>query len=112
MAEKKFSVRSLSLFCSTNLSESAMDEEYEVIVLVTGLKECILSGFLSVDGVKHFVPLWYNGTENNIWLDTYDRMSSEPTSTLAEQRATTWCLCLVFSNHIVRRNDMVLCYLQ
>lgn len=29
-----------------------MDEEYEVIVLGTGLKECILSGLLSVDGVK------------------------------------------------------------
>ena len=29
-----------------------MDEEYDVIVLGTGLKECILSGLLSVDGVK------------------------------------------------------------
>lgn len=29
-----------------------MDEEYEVIVLGTGLKECILSGLLSVDGLK------------------------------------------------------------
>lgn len=29
-----------------------MDEEYEVIVLGTGLKECILSGLLSVDGIK------------------------------------------------------------
>ncbi|CAH8359732.1 unnamed protein product [Eruca vesicaria subsp. sativa] len=29
-----------------------MDEEYGVIVLGTGLKECILSGLLSVDGVK------------------------------------------------------------
>lgn len=32
-----------------------MDEEYDVIVLGTGLKECILSGLLSVDGLK--VPL-------------------------------------------------------
>ncbi|KAH1040314.1 hypothetical protein J1N35_042057 [Gossypium stocksii] len=31
---------------------SAMDEEYDVIVLGTGLKECILSGLLSVDGLK------------------------------------------------------------
>ncbi|BBH09215.1 GDP dissociation inhibitor family protein / Rab GTPase activator family protein [Prunus dulcis] len=30
----------------------AMDEEYDVIVLGTGLKECILSGLLSVDGLK------------------------------------------------------------
>ncbi|KAE8668258.1 Guanosine nucleotide diphosphate dissociation inhibitor [Hibiscus syriacus] len=29
-----------------------MDEEYDVIVLGTGLKECILSGVLSVDGLK------------------------------------------------------------
>lgn len=29
-----------------------MDEEYDVIVLGTGLKECILSGLLSVDGIK------------------------------------------------------------
>lgn len=29
-----------------------MDEEYDVIVLGTGLKECILSGLLSVDGKK------------------------------------------------------------
>ena len=31
-----------------------MDEEYDVIVLGTGLKECILSGLLSVDGLKVF----------------------------------------------------------
>ncbi|XVF01505.1 hypothetical protein REPUB_Repub04eG0094500 [Reevesia pubescens] len=29
-----------------------MDEEYDVIVVGTGLKECILSGLLSVDGLK------------------------------------------------------------
>lgn len=29
-----------------------MDVEYDVIVLGTGLKECILSGLLSVDGLK------------------------------------------------------------
>ncbi|KAL7223482.1 hypothetical protein ACSBR1_025016 [Camellia fascicularis] len=29
-----------------------MDEEYDVVVLGTGLKECILSGLLSVDGHK------------------------------------------------------------
>lgn len=29
-----------------------MDEEYDVIVLGTGLKECILSGLCSVDGLK------------------------------------------------------------
>ncbi|XP_039144977.1 guanosine nucleotide diphosphate dissociation inhibitor At5g09550-like [Dioscorea cayenensis subsp. rotundata] len=29
-----------------------MDEKYDVVVLGTGLKECILSGLLSVDGLK------------------------------------------------------------
>jgi hypothetical protein len=29
-----------------------MDQEYDVIVLGTGLKECILSGLLSVSGKK------------------------------------------------------------
>lgn len=29
-----------------------MDEEYDVIVLGTGLKECILSGLLSINGLK------------------------------------------------------------
>lgn len=29
-----------------------MDEEYDVIVLGTGLKECILSSLLSLEGMK------------------------------------------------------------
>jgi len=29
-----------------------MDESYDAIVLGTGLKECIISGLLSVDGLK------------------------------------------------------------
>ena len=36
---------------------AAMDEEYDVIVLGTGLKECILSGLLSVDGLKVSPPI-------------------------------------------------------
>jgi Rab GDP dissociation inhibitor len=37
-----------------------MDEEYDVIVLGTGLKECILSGLLSVDGLKvHAIQVYY-----------------------------------------------------
>jgi len=35
-----------------DLIQANMDEEYDVIVLGTGLKECILSGMLSVDGKK------------------------------------------------------------
>lgn len=33
-----------------------MDTDYDAIVLGTGLKECIISGLLSVDGLK--VELW------------------------------------------------------
>lgn len=29
-----------------------MDETYDAIVLGTGLKECVISGLLSVDGLK------------------------------------------------------------
>jgi hypothetical protein len=48
---------SCPLLCRDRRRESAaMDEEYDVIVLGTGLKECILSGLLSVDGLK--VPLF------------------------------------------------------
>lgn len=32
--------------------QAAMDEEYDAIVLGTGLKECIISGLLSVDKLK------------------------------------------------------------
>merc|ERR1712071_500185 len=34
------------------LAVTAMDEEYDAIVLGTGLKECIVSGMLSVSGKK------------------------------------------------------------
>ncbi|KAK9287384.1 hypothetical protein L1049_015802 [Liquidambar formosana] len=37
---------------SLELQGIAMDEEYDVFVLGTGLKECILSGLLSVDGLE------------------------------------------------------------
>ena len=33
-------------------SPSAMDQEYDCIVLGTGLKECIISGLLSIEGKK------------------------------------------------------------
>jgi hypothetical protein len=57
-----------------------MDEEYDVIVLGTGLKECILSGLLSVDGLKvgasspilHFrnhFPIYYSLLGSWIQID-------------------------------------------
>ncbi len=38
-----------------------MDESYDAIVLGTGLKECIISGLLSVDGLKVVWPLCCDG---------------------------------------------------
>ncbi len=29
-----------------------MDEQYDAVILGTGFKECVLSGLLSVDGLK------------------------------------------------------------
>ena len=42
-----------------------MDEQYDAIILGTGFKECVLSGLLSVDGLKvlhmdRFVPMNVN----------------------------------------------------
>lgn len=37
-----------------------MDETYDAIVLGTGLKECIISGLLSVDGLKVLLLLRSN----------------------------------------------------
>jgi RAB protein geranylgeranyltransferase component A len=37
-----------------------MDESYDAIVLGTGLKECVLSGLLSVDGLKVRVFVFYD----------------------------------------------------
>lgn len=43
-----------------------MDDEYDVVVLGTGLKECVLSGMLSVDGLKvlHMDRNGYYGGES------------------------------------------------
>ncbi|KAJ0035938.1 hypothetical protein Pint_26485 [Pistacia integerrima] len=49
-----------------------MDEEYDVIVLGTGLKECILSGLLSVDGLKVLHMDWndyYGGGSTSLNLN-------------------------------------------
>eukprot|EP00043_Microstomoeca_roanoka_P005909 m.58851 g.58851 ORF g.58851 m.58851 type:complete len:551 (+) comp13183_c0_seq1:44-1696(+) len=42
----------VSIILSSERRPAAMDEEYDVIVLGTGLKECILSGLMSVNGKK------------------------------------------------------------
>ncbi|KAM5577057.1 guanosine nucleotide diphosphate dissociation inhibitor [Rosa sericea] len=69
-----------------------MDEEYDVIVLGTGLKECILSGLLSVDGLKvlHMDRNDYYGGEstslnlNQLWKRF--RGDDKPPETLGSSR--------------------------
>ncbi|GFY82824.1 RAB GDP dissociation inhibitor 2 [Actinidia rufa] len=69
-----------------------MDEEYDVIVLGIGLKECILSGLLSVDGLKvlHMDRNDYYGGEstslNLIQLYTRFRGSDKPPPQLGSSR--------------------------
>ncbi|EFJ09736.1 hypothetical protein SELMODRAFT_159958 [Selaginella moellendorffii] len=69
-----------------------MDEEYDVIVLGTGLKECILSGLLSVDRLKvlHMDRNDYYGGEsaslNLVQLYQKFRNSDKPPPSLGPSR--------------------------
>nr|POE46340.1 guanosine nucleotide diphosphate dissociation inhibitor 2 [Quercus suber] len=69
-----------------------MDEEYDVVVLGTGLKECILSGLLSVDGLKvlHMDRNDYYGGEstslNLIQLWKRFRRNDKPPAHLGSSR--------------------------
>ncbi|KAI3511407.1 hypothetical protein L1887_18560 [Cichorium endivia] len=88
--------RSLDLYYVLLLGKSPirsnMDEEYDVIVLGTGLKECILSGLLSVDGLKvlHMDRNDYYGGEstslNLIQLWKKFRGSDKPPAHLGSSR--------------------------
>ncbi|PWZ18603.1 Guanosine nucleotide diphosphate dissociation inhibitor 1 [Zea mays] len=61
-----------------------MDEEYDVIVLGTGLKECILSGLLSVDGLKVAACSLQNGGDDRkvrvLHMDRNDYYGGDSTS--------------------------------
>jgi len=69
-----------------------MNEEYDVIVLGTGLKECILSGLLSVKGKKvlHLDRNGYYGAETaslnltNLW--SMFRPGQEPPASFGHNR--------------------------
>ncbi|KAK3444352.1 hypothetical protein EUGRSUZ_A00408 [Eucalyptus grandis] len=69
-----------------------MDEEYDVVVLGTGLKECILSGLLSVNGLKvlHMDRNDYYGGEstslNLVQLWKKFRNSDKPPAHLGSSR--------------------------
>lgn len=76
-----------------------MDEQYDVIVLGTGLTECVLSGLLSVEGKKvlHMDRNDYYGAESaslNL-TQTYSkfREGTEPPTSLGRDR--DWAIDLV-----------------
>jgi Rab GDP dissociation inhibitor len=77
-----------------------MDENYDVIVLGTGLTECILSGLLSVEGKKvlHIDRQdFYGGESASLNLDQlYNkfRPSSQKPETLTG-RSRDWCVDLI-----------------
>ncbi|EEB07335.1 GDP dissociation inhibitor Gdi1 [Schizosaccharomyces japonicus yFS275] len=76
-----------------------MDEEYDVIVLGTGLTECILSGLLSIDGKKvlHIDRNDYYGADsaslNLSQLFAMFREGEKPPESLGRDR--DWCVDLV-----------------
>ena len=73
-------------------TDSSMDEEYDAVVLGTGLKECILSGLLSVDGyrVLHMDRNdYYGGESASLNLNQmYERFrgGSKPSESLGSSR--------------------------
>jgi len=67
-----------------------MDEEYDVIILGTGLKECILSGVLSVEGKKvlHMDRNSYYGAESaslNL-TQLFEKFKKNPNASLGVSR--------------------------
>lgn len=79
---------------------SKMDEEYDVIVLGTGLTECVLSGILSVEGKKvlHIDRQEFYGGEsaslNLLQLYSKFKPSSQKPETISG-RDRDWCVDLI-----------------
>ncbi|GMM31672.1 Gdi1 protein [Martiniozyma asiatica (nom. inval.)] len=76
-----------------------MDEEYDVIVLGTGLTECILSGLLSIEGKKvlHIDRQPYYGGESASLNLTQLYSKFKPTKKYDEKfgRDRDWCIDLI-----------------
>ena len=76
-----------------------MDEEYDCIVLGTGLKECILSGMLSVSGKKvlHIDRnSYYGGESASIALDEFFKKFNLPKEAVQEYgRSRDWNVDLI-----------------
>lgn len=75
-----------------------MDEEYDVIVLGTGLKECILSGLLSVSGKKvlHMDRnKYYGGESASLMLEQFYERFSKGNPPQSMGRSRDWNIDLV-----------------
>jgi Rab GDP dissociation inhibitor len=88
------------LFVKANfLFKTIMDEEYDAIVLGTGLKECILSGMLSVSGKKvlHIDRnKYYGGESASITpLDELFNKFNQPTAGDKYGRGRDWNVDLI-----------------
>lgn len=76
-----------------------MDEEYDVIVLGTGLTECVLSGLLSVEGKKvlHIDRQdYYGGESASLNLQQlYEKFKPGKTPDESLGRSRDWCVDLI-----------------
>ena len=77
-----------------------MDEEYDCIVLGTGLSECILSGMLSVSGKKvlHMDRNKYYGGESASLTpleDLFSKFGTPPPADDSYGRGTDWNVDLI-----------------
>ena len=65
-----------------------MDENYDVIVLGTGLTECVLSGILSVEGKKVHIDRqdFYGGESASLNLPSYTASSNQAPKTRTQRQ--------------------------
>lgn len=74
-----------------------MDEEYDAIVLGTGLKECIISGLLSVDGLKVGAGPVAASEHGSRSPRQCSRRDCWPVSERAPVPATVTCRCCILT---------------
>ena len=79
-----------------------MDQEYDCIVLGTGLKECIISGLLSIEGKKvlHIDRNPYYGQRDrrtNADGQIFGRGEGQRTRALSSAHISMQCVCSIRS---------------
>lgn len=94
------------------VQQTQMDEEYDAIVLGTGFKECIISGLLSVDGLKVGAP--GRGRHRSCWAEVAGVMHM---GTCAARRSLHCCcrgacMCLVGAGRSMAGRTSIACLLS